>query len=182
MALTVDWINKIVHSSASITDIPVTRNELRDLEESAIGMLYPPIINYKQIDLGGGSIFPAIEFINGYTLQFSSGSYEVKGGNLLATINPIAGVFVDRTTSAAYAVTANGGGGSPSNVWEENIEGVYTAKQIMQLLASVALGKTTIIDNGNNTATVIFRDLADTGNRITAEMEGSERINVTLNP
>jgi hypothetical protein len=181
MAFTVDWTNKIVHSSASITDIPVTRNQLRDLEESAIGMLYPPIISYKQIDLGGGSIFPAIEFINGYTLQFSSGNYQVKGGNLLATINPVAGVFVDRTTSAAYAVTASGGGASPSNIWEENIEGVYTAKQIMQLLASVALGKTTIIDNGNNTATVIFRDLADTTDRLTATMEGSERTNVNVN-
>jgi hypothetical protein len=180
MAFTVDWTNKIVHSSASITDIPVTRNQLRDLEESEIGMLYPPIISYKQIDLGGGSIFPAIEFVNGYTLQFTSGNYQVKGGNLLATINPVAGVFVDRTTSAAYAVTANGGGSS-SNVWDENIEGAYNAKQIMQLLASVALGKTTIIDNGNNTATVIFRDLEDTQDRVSVEMEGSERTNVNLN-
>ena len=50
------------------------------------------------------------------------------------------------------------------------------------MLAAVAAGKTTIVDNGNNTATVVFRDLEDTVDRVTAEMDGSERTNVTLSP
>ena len=119
MAFTVDWQNKIVHSSASITDIPITRHQLRDLEESEIGVLYPPILSYKEINLGGGATFPAIEFINGYTLQFPAGNYQISGGNLIATINPTAGVFIDRITSGSYAVTASGGSGVPSITKEE---------------------------------------------------------------
>ncbi len=132
MAFTVDWINKIVYSTASITDIPVTRNQLRDLEESDIGMLYPPIIAYKEINLGGGSIFPAIEFVNGYTLQFSAGNYEISGGNLLADINPVAGVFVDRTTSGSYAVTSNASSG-PSGLTAEQASQLFDMYRMMKL-------------------------------------------------
>jgi hypothetical protein len=74
------------------------------------------------------------------------------------------------------------GDGSAGNPWTEIIEGTYTASEVMRLLVSVAVGKTTIVDNGNNTATVVFRDLEDTEDRITAEMEGSERVNVALIP
>lgn len=112
MTFSVDWANKIVNSTASITDVPATRASLRELEDSVTGILYPPIISYKEIDLGGGAIFPAIEFINGYQLKFPTpGNYQVRGGNLIATIVPVAGVFVDRTQAAAYAVTAVGGEG-----------------------------------------------------------------------
>jgi hypothetical protein len=51
----------------------------------------------------------------------------------------------------------------------------------MRLLASVASGKTHILDNGNNTATVIFRDINDTRDSVVVEMNGSERIDVNLN-
>jgi hypothetical protein len=114
---TVDWANKIVDSTASITDIPATREALRALEDSATGVLYDPIINYKELDVGGGAIFPAIEFINGYKLRFpNAGNYSIAGGNFRATIEPVAGVFVERQTSAAYAVTSVGGGVTPDQV------------------------------------------------------------------
>jgi len=74
------------------------------------------------------------------------------------------------------------GAGSAGNPWTEIIEGTYTAAEVMRLLVSVASGKTTINDNGNNTATVVFRNLSDTADSITAEMQGSERTNVILNP
>ena len=41
--------------------------------------------------------------------------------------------------------------------------------------------KTIITDNGNNTATVIFRDLNDTEDRIIVDMDGSERVDINLN-
>lgn len=113
MALTVDWLNRIVDSSTSINDIVAVKAELRELEDSEAGMIYPPIISYKELDLGGGSKFPSIDFINGYKLRFSTpGNYFIKGGNLNATIVPVAGVFVERVTSASYAVTSVGGGGA----------------------------------------------------------------------
>jgi hypothetical protein len=73
------------------------------------------------------------------------------------------------------------GAGSAGNPWTEIIEGTYTAAEVMRMLAAVAAGKTTIVDNGNGSATVVFRDLEDTADRVTAEMQGSERIDVNFN-
>ena len=76
-------------------------------------MLAPVIHTYKEVDLGGGAIFPAISFINGLTLQFPAGNWTISGGNLSTTINPVANCYVKQTQSAAYAVTsADGGGGT----------------------------------------------------------------------
>lgn len=117
MAFTVDWDNKVVNSSASITDLPATRAALRALEDSAAGVLHDPIIDYKEVAIGGGAVFPTIAFVNGYTLKFPApGNYTIGGGNLSATVVPVAGVYVERTQSAAYAVTSVGGGVTPEQV------------------------------------------------------------------
>lgn len=73
------------------------------------------------------------------------------------------------------------GAGSVGNPWTEIIEGTYTAAEVLRLLSSVIAGKTTIVDNGGGNATVVFRDINDTVNRVDATMADSERINVTLN-
>lgn len=69
--------------------------------------------------------------------------------------------------------------GSASNPWTEVIESGYTAAEIMRLLAAVAAGKTNIVDLGGGNAEVTIRDLADTKDRIVADMTGSERTTVT---
>lgn len=71
--------------------------------------------------------------------------------------------------------------GSASNPWTEIIEGGYTAAECLRLLTAVAAGKTTIVDLGGGQATVTFRDINDTVDRIEADMTGSERTNVTKN-
>lgn len=109
--LTPDYTNKVIHSDTSLTDMVAFHGALRDIESSDEGMMYPVIHTYKQVDLGGGALFPALEFINGWTLQFPAGNYEISGGNLKATINPVAGCYVKTTQSAAYAVTSVGGSG-----------------------------------------------------------------------
>lgn len=124
MALTADYDNLIIHSDASITDVIAFHTELRLLEVSELGILHPVIHTYKQIDLGG-AFFPAISFINSWTLQFAAGNWEIRGGNINAVINPIAGVYIKQTQSAAYAVTAIGAGGASPNdiataVWEHS--------------------------------------------------------------
>lgn len=111
MALTLDFINKIVISDASITDAVAFHALLRDIEASTMGMLYPQIHQYKQADIGGGAIFPVVKFVNGWTFQFVEGSFEMRGGNYDLTINPVADCYVNRTQSAAYAVTSVGGTG-----------------------------------------------------------------------
>lgn len=111
MALTPDYENLVIHSDASITDVVDFHATLRDIEASEMGILYPAIHTYKQLPLNSGSIFPAVGFINGWSLQFPAGNYVVSGGNITATINPVSNCYVERTQSSAYAVTSVGGVG-----------------------------------------------------------------------
>lgn len=111
MALTIHWASKVIDSDASITDMPAFHTELRDAEDSAEGMLYPTTHTWKALDLGGGAFFYGLDLINGWRLRFpSAGNYTIQG-NLNAEIIPVAGVYVERKTSAAYATTAIGGSG-----------------------------------------------------------------------
>lgn len=70
--------------------------------------------------------------------------------------------------------------GSAGDPWDTLIETGYTAKQIMRILAAIATGKTDINNLGGGNATVAFRDINDTKDRVTANMTGSERTSVTL--
>jgi hypothetical protein len=72
--------------------------------------------------------------------------------------------------------------GSASNPWTEVIESGYTAGEILQILAAVSVGKTTIVDNGGGSATVTFRGVADDRDAVVADMQDSERLTVTLDP
>lgn len=105
MSLTPDFDNLVIHSDASITDMVEFHKNLRDIEASELGILYPVIHTYKELPLGGSSIFPAVAFINGWTLQFTEGVFYISGGNLTATINPVPGCYVERMQSAASSVT-----------------------------------------------------------------------------
>lgn len=111
MAISIDWGARRVVSTASILDIVEFKDTIRDLEDNSEGVLYPPVITYKRLDLGGGAFFHAVDFINSYQLIFpNAGNYSIIG-NIGATIVPVAGVFVDRTKSAAFSTVSSGGGG-----------------------------------------------------------------------
>jgi hypothetical protein len=113
-------------------------------------------------------------------------------GSLNANITSLSELSPESLASSVWSALASqynasgtmgeklNGAGSAGNPWTEIIEGTYTAAEVMRLLASVAVGKTTIVDNGNNTATVVFRDLEDTTDRATVDMVGSERQSVDL--
>lgn len=83
---------------------------------------------------------------------------------------PVVGVLRGRTSSE----------NSPEDFWGMLIEGGYTAQDVLRLLLSVAVGKTSVVDLGGGAATVKFRDTGDTKDRVTATMDGSERGSVTL--
>ena len=89
----------------------------------------------------------------------------------------IANASGDIEIGAAVGLTASA---VSSAVWAEIIEAGYSSSELLKLLASVSFGKTTIVDNGGGSATVTFRDLADTKDRVDADMVGSERSTVTL--
>jgi hypothetical protein len=63
-----------------------------------------------------------------------------------------------------------------NEIWDEVIEGAYTARELMRGYNSALLAKA----NGFNTATRNFRDLADTKNRIVAATDASGRTAITL--
>ena len=111
MALSANFATKVITSTTSITDVVAFHLALRDIEDDPLAMVYPVVHTYKEIDLGG-SVFPAVAFINGWTLQFPTGNFEIRGGNVAATINPVANCYVKYTASAAYAVTSIGAGGA----------------------------------------------------------------------
>lgn len=72
--------------------------------------------------------------------------------------------------------------GSAANPWTEVIESGYTAEEVLRILFAVAAGRTTITDLGNGAATVVFKSQNGVVDRLTADMEGSERIEITLDP
>jgi len=111
MALTFDAVNLTIESSASILDLPVFHAALRDWEDSAAAAVYPVTHTWKALDLGAGAFFYQADLANGWKLKFPTpGNYTING-NLNATITPVAGVYVERKTSAAFATTAVGGSG-----------------------------------------------------------------------
>ena len=111
MALTVDWAARVVLSDASITDLVVFHQALRALEASPTGELYPTMHTWRALALGGGAYFYQADFVNGWQLKFSPAGQYLILGNLNASIVPLAGVYVERKTSAAYVTTAIGGSG-----------------------------------------------------------------------
>ena len=110
MTITVDWANKVVESTASITDLPAFHATLRDLEDDPTGAIHPVTHTWKALDLGSGAFFYAADLINGYVLKFiGAGPFQISG-NLNGTIVDT-GVQIERKTSAAFATTAVGGSG-----------------------------------------------------------------------
>lgn len=146
MALTANFATKVITSDASITDVVAFHMALRDIEDNPAAMIYPVIHTYKQIDLGGGSLFPAVAFINGWTLQFPAGNWEIKGGNVAATINPVANCYVKYTASAAYAVTSIGAGGAtPADIADAVLAALQASvvpfpANVMQIIGKPILG------------------------------------------
>ena len=67
-------------------------------------------------------------------------------------------------------------------VWGAIAESSLSYQDIMKILLAIASGKTTIVDLGGGMATVSFRDVDDSKDRLVADMTGSERIAVTLDP
>lgn len=82
-----------------------------------------------------------------------------------------------------FGGSTEGGELTPSSiasaVWTLPVDGSFTTADVLKLLAAVAAGKTEIVDLGGGNATVKFRDLNDSKDRVVADMVGSTRADVT---
>lgn len=111
MSLTFNTATYTIESTASITDLPAFHAALRDWEDSEQGAIHPVTHSWKALDLGGGGFFYQADLLSPWVLKFpNAGNYTISG-NLNATVVPVAGVYVERKTSAAYITTAVGGSG-----------------------------------------------------------------------
>jgi hypothetical protein len=71
--------------------------------------------------------------------------------------------------------------GSSGNPWTQVVEGSMSTLEAIKIILSVLVGKTTIIKGTNGNATIKFRNVSDTKDKVTASMNESSRTNVTLN-
>ena len=84
--------------------------------------------------------------------------------------------LISDVNSAAYKLNNLG------DPFTANIEGPLDARDAIRVLLAIAAGKTTIINNGGGLAQVKFRDTTDTVDRVVADMNNSNRTNVTITP
>ena len=94
--------------------------------------------------------------------------------------------MANRTSTSAYALakTASQAGDQMALtaaaidlILDDVVDGTYTLRQLVRLMASALAGKV----SGGGTATVVFRDVPDTKDRITATVDvNGNRTAVTL--
>lgn len=103
----------------------------------------------------------------------------------LTTVSSAVNLVVEGINSVGAALTVTGGVNFYSNtgisfanttpadladaVWDEVVDGAFTARQLQRLMAAILLGKV----SGAGTGTEVFRDLADTKDRVTATVDGN---------
>lgn len=134
MALTFNTATYTIESTTSLLDLPAFHAALRDWEDSEQGAIHPVTHTWKALDLGGGGFFYQADVLSPWVLKFpNAGNYTING-NLNATITPVAGVYVERKTSAAYVTTAVGGSGPTA---ESIAAAILAAAQITPIHADV---------------------------------------------
>lgn len=122
------------------------------------------------------------------TITASSGT--VTPGTVSISNSTPQGTFVCNSSTAGtvtLSFTNNGGLSNPTalsyvvsastSIWDEVIEGGYTARQLMRLMAAVLLGKT----SGMASNSPVFRAVTDTKNRVSASVTtNGDRTSITL--
>jgi hypothetical protein len=200
----VDYIAKRIYLSADTVGVPLdTMDVYRDVR--ALRRLTEAHRKFKPMIVGGGNIQKtATSFTQPYVvLLYGCSLVPYNTAQSLVVIRDTfaddgrAGVACfDRSGVSAEVdidiqvapvevreVVTGGSGGSSltaAQVWNYILDNGQTAAELMRLRASIDAGLTTVVDLGGGNATVTFRDLADTKDRVTAEMTGSERTSVTL--
>lgn len=200
MALTFDGANKRITLSSGTTSLDVKDLWSRWVDWVALSdnSKYLPAfdtVGGNPIDASAGTSIPIYCFMkNGWRIkpQEASHTLNVSGGVLLVDgggdpfVNPD-GSFAIRINYSqpvqAITVATGGGSGAPTAsqnaeaVWGQSLENGLSAQEIIKLLASLVAAKT----SGGGSSTVVFRDLADTKNRIVATVDSNgNRSNVTI--
>lgn len=134
MALTFNAATYTIESTASINDLPAFHAACRDWEDSAEGAIHPVTHSWKALALGSGGYFYQCDLQSPWVLKFpNAGNYTISG-NLKGTVTPVAGVYVERETSAAYITTSVGASGPSA---ESIAAAILAAAQITPIHADM---------------------------------------------
>jgi hypothetical protein len=135
--VTIDWANRIIFipkfvstqvqtvpSEVRTLDLNEFRLALKDLEDSAQGIVYPTTHNHNSpVTVGGVTLARVLELINNYSVTFEDGAYAI---NLVGANSNVADrVNVNQVSvrSANSAGLIKGADGVPTD--EQNAEAVW---------------------------------------------------------
>lgn len=159
-------------------DVDGFRLALKELETSEDGIVFPDAHRHNTtVTLGTLVLARVVEIINGFTVQFwpddSHWTANILGANNNIDVVKATGVdFVDtRQNNSAGLIVGPGADAADiaSAVWSHLIEGVFTTGELFRIIASAVAGKT----SGAATATITFRDISDTKDRIVMDTDAS---------
>jgi hypothetical protein len=102
----------------------------------------------------------------------------VASGDAIGTMHAPASMNAAINVTGELLTTSNVG----DAVWQWLAEGNLSASDLLRIVAAVQAGKDSIVGHGGGSATVTFRDLEDTKDRVVADMTNSERTSITLQP
>ena len=190
MAISVDWATQVISIPKSYLtlvsgtvydlDTDLLFHDLKALEDDEEGIVFPDTLNHNsEVTVAGTTFAQVIEIINGYSVEFEDGAYSVRlAGSNNNIFDVGAGILVQNTVQVIAQNSGGlvvGVGAAPGDVWDVPVEGAYTAQEVMRLLAAALAGKTSIA-----AGTRTFRDLADTKDRLSVDVDGTgNRTSVT---
>lgn len=124
MAISISWTTRVISVPQSYLtslggslyelDVNQFRKDLKDEEDSDIGMAFPHTHNHNtELVLSGTTYARSFEIINGYTVTFENGSYSVKctGANHnIADVKTVNSVSLIISNSSGLIVVTSGSG------------------------------------------------------------------------
>ena len=139
-------------------DVDQFRLDLKDLEDDPDeGLIYPDTHQHNtEVSLGGVNFARQVQIINGYTVEFETGSYKVTltgANNNIADVVVVTG-FVLQVNNSAGLITTTSGGVQPADVWTVNLGGETAGDK----LTGTRSDAQTIIDILCNNAVITNED------------------------
>lgn len=188
MAITVDWVNKIINVpqsdlalvSAGVYshDIDAFRLALKDLEDSE-GMPFVDTHRHSTtVTVGGVTLARVVEIINGYTVTYENGTYAVVltgANNNVADVATVNSVSIRPTNSAGLIQVDTGGGGFTSS---DRATLTTAATNTATLTTRLSEARAAALDSLSNISERVLRlwqrNALDASNPVTRTKSGSD--------
>lgn len=137
-----------------------------------------------------------VAFLRSHRLIADTGAFTFTG-NAANLVAGSGGIDYDLLAAAVWSFVMSNGKTAHENVVDIHamlaaaaevptlatpIEGAYSSIDLIKVISAVMAGKTSIDSSTPGSATVEFRDVNDTVVRVSADMVGSERVDVNITP